>query len=55
MYRFDLNADHTHFLIYDASKNDTEHMNYTLFRYRVESLFTKSLSHYRRTPLSSKS
>jgi hypothetical protein len=51
-FRFDLNPDHTHFIIYNE-KNNSEQMNYNSFRNRLESLFTKSLSHYKRVLASS--
>ena len=41
-FSFDLNADHTHFIICQNEKNDS--INYHSFRNRLELLFTKSLS-----------
>lgn len=46
IFRFDLNEDHTHFIIYDAEKSDSDNMNYDTFRNRAELLFTKSLFYY---------
>ena len=67
-YRFDINPDHTHFIIYDdiSAKKETTNLNtslvvganptpddlstidYDLFRNMIESLFTRSLSYYKR-------
>lgn len=56
-YKFDINPDHTHFLIYDdcqassaaaASESDQDgSMSYDTFRDRVEALFTRSLTYYK--------
>ncbi|CAF0859038.1 unnamed protein product [Brachionus calyciflorus] len=63
MYRFDINPDHTHFIIYDDLNNnsndligvssmvniaDTEGLSYDRFRDKVESLLTRSLSYYKK-------
>lgn len=55
VYRFDVNSDHTNFLIYDEDSSrltDTDdssiQLSYDQFRNRVESLFTRCLSSYKR-------
>ncbi len=54
-YRFDLNANHTHFIIYDKTRkttaiaSDDNDMSYIAFRSHVELLLTRSLAHYKRT------
>lgn len=59
MYRFDVNPDHTHFIIYDDLSNasdalgfssltniNLDSLSYDRFRDRIESLLTRSLSYY---------
>jgi len=55
VYRFDVNSDHTNFLIYDEDSSkltETDdssiQLSYDQFRNRVESLFTRCLSSYKR-------
>lgn len=52
-FRFDINPDHTHFIIYDDLKrnrsDDNEQVeSYTVFRDRVESLLTRPLNYYKK-------
>jgi hypothetical protein len=48
LQRFDLNADHSHAIIYDdiMLENDDQ-ISYDEFRNKLEFLFTKSLSYYK--------
>jgi hypothetical protein len=52
-FSFDLNADHTHFIICQNEKNKNDSINYSSFRNRLELLFTKSLSHWKRKSIKS--
>lgn len=52
-FRFDINPDHTHFIIYDDSRRldrptEDDLETFDVFRDRIESLLTRSLSYYRR-------
>ena len=49
-YRFDINPDHTHFLIYDDSRQAKTPPDFDLnmFRDQIETLFVCLLSYYRR-------
>ena len=54
VHRFDVNSNHTHFIIYDDLS--TEHKNllsYDEFRNKTELFFTRSLTYYRKKLLKS--
>lgn len=66
MLRFDINPDHTHFIIYDdlsdaigdingftsiSNLNNNEYLSYARFRDKIESLFTRSLNYYKKNRL----
>lgn len=65
MPRYDINPDHTHFIIYDdisdylgesiglssMTINNLEGLSYNRFRDKIESLFTRSLNYYKKNRL----
>ncbi|RNA27855.1 transient receptor potential cation channel subfamily M member 2-like isoform X2 [Brachionus plicatilis] len=68
MLRFDINPDHTHFIIYDdlsesmgdttgfssvSNLNNLETLTYCRFRDKMESLLTRSLNYYKKNRLAS--
>ena len=58
-YRFDVNPDHSHLIIYDDLKpvdnsEEIDRLGYDQFRNKIENLFTRSLGYYKRKFLNSK-
>ena len=52
VHRFDVNSNHTHFIIYDdlekVTNDEKQEITYDEFRNRTLMLFTRSLSYYRK-------